>query len=320
MDTASHIVIGGTLAGLAQLDPALSGVPVAAVAAVTILSSNAPDLDGVFRIGGKEQYIRHHRGISHCVPAWLAWPTLVAAASAPFMADAGAWAHIWLWSFAGVFIHVLLDMLNTYGVQCFRPFTKRWVHLDILCIFEPAIFILHAAGLALWLSGIWNPDVLFAWIYGLTMLYIAVRASWHRMLMRMMRSAYPDADVVHVIPTVHPARWMFVVETESRFYTGAIRGRQWTQQDAYDKKREDAVVRATMGVDGVRAFLSFAQRVHVTYTEKQDGQGYEVRWSDVRFWYNSRLAFGVDVELDRDMKVTRQSLGWRKKKWEPPYM
>jgi inner membrane protein len=320
MDTASHILIGATLAGLSQLDPGLSGVPVAAVTAVTVLSSNAPDFDGVFRLGGKKNYIRHHRGISHCLPALFIWPTLITAVSAPFVKVPDVWPSIWLWSFIGVFLHVFLDMLNTYGVQCFRPITKRWVHVDVLCIFEPILFAMHAVGLVLWLAYNQDAVVIFAWIYGLTVLYIGVRAIWHNRLMRIVRVDFTQSKAYHVIPTFHPLRWQFVVETEGNFITGRIRGTQLRVEDSFDKNGDHEVVRATMGVDGVRAFLSFAQRVHVTYKEKQDGQGYEVSWSDARFYHNRLLAFGVDVQLDRDMKVIGQSIGWRNKKWQPPFM
>ncbi|WP_289137969.1 hypothetical protein [uncultured Brevibacillus sp.] len=76
--------------------------------------------------------------------------------------------------------------------------------------------------------------------------------------------------------------------------------------------------KATVGVDGVRTFLGFAQRIHVTWKESQDG--YEVVWSDVRFCYNRKLPFGVDVRLDRDLNVVHHQLGWRKKAWAPPFV
>ncbi|WP_231506424.1 hypothetical protein [Paenibacillus sp. UNC451MF] len=45
-----------------------------------------------------------------------------------------------------------------------------------------------------------------------------------------------------------------------------------------------------------------------------------MKWRDVRFWYNHRLPFGVDVQLDRNLNVVDHSLGWWKKAWDPPFV
>jgi inner membrane protein len=73
-----------------------------------------------------------------------------------------------------------------------------------------------------------------------------------------------------------------------------------------------------MRTDGVRAFLHFAQRVHVSFTEKNDG--YEVKWRDLRFCHNRKLPFGVDVQLDQNLNVIEDKIGWTKKSWDPPYV
>jgi len=80
MDTASHILLGVTLGGLATIDPSVSDTGAAAAVMMgTILASNAPDLDTVLRLRGMNSYIRHHRGITHSLPGLLIWPVLVTA-------------------------------------------------------------------------------------------------------------------------------------------------------------------------------------------------------------------------------------------------
>ncbi|UUZ94615.1 hypothetical protein LJK87_08845 [Paenibacillus sp. P25] len=121
--------------------------------------------------------------------------------------------------------------------------------------------------------------------------------------------------ICHVLPSLHWFRWQFVMETDGYFYTGLVHGREVTVQDVYAKDGSNSIVEATMATDGVRAFLQFAQRIHVSYKELSDG--YEVEWRDVRFWYNRQLPFGVDVKLDRNLKVVSARLGWKKKTWDP---
>ncbi len=320
MDTGSHLLLGLTLAGLAHVSPAIAENPALAQAVMigTLIGSHAPDFDTVVRFRGITNYIRYHRGITHSVPALFIWPAVI---SLPLMFAYDLQEHALLlygWTWFAVVFHVFLDMLNAYGVQCVRPFSKKWVHLDILAIFEPTLFLLHGVAAVWWLVFDGNPAVLFPAAYGASFLYIAVRAWQHGKLVRRVISMLGVKGVYHVIPSFHPFHWRFVVEAEDIFYTGKIAYRRIMLEETYSKEKSNQIIQATMGVDGVRAFLGFAQRVHVTVKEIQDG--YEVKWSEVRFWYDRQLPFGVDVQLDRNLNVVTHKLGWRKKAWDPPFV
>ncbi|MEB3103781.1 metal-dependent hydrolase [Ferviditalea candida] len=320
MDTGSHLLFGATLAGLAYLDPVVADHAALAHAVFwgTLVGSHAPDFDTVARLKGYPAYIRTHRGISHSVPALFIWPLLISALMVLlFGLERNGW-HLYLWIWIAVVFHVLLDSFNAYGVQSLRPWKKKWVALDVLSLFEPFLFALHAAGLILWLAGAYKPADIFVWVYGVTLMYIAARTVHHYVHVSFLKKAYPQSGPIHVIPTFHWFYWLFVVETEDMFYTGKIVYGQIRLINEYSKESENPAIKATRSVDGVRSFLQFAQRVYVTCKEVQDG--YVVRWSDVRFWYPQRLAFGVDVMLDKDFNIVEHRLGWRKKTWEPPYM
>lgn len=320
MDTGSHLVTGLTLAGLAFLDPAAAHHPDLAQAILigTVVGSNAPDFDTVCRWKGYSFYIRHHRGITHSLPALFLWPALI---SLPLALAYHAWGwlpHLYLWSFIAVALHVGLDLLNVYGVQCMRPIHKKWLHLDILSIFEPFLTAVHGSGLVLWLVMRHDPARVFTWVYALSLAYIGLRALQHALLLHKVRRLLKVEGVYHVLPDVLGYRWSFVVETDTCFYTGKIVFNDVTLEQEYPKEASNDIIRATMGTDGVRAFLGFAQRVHVSWSEWKDG--YEVVWSDVRFWYNRKLPFGATVRLNRDLQVVDDQLGWRKKAWSPPYV
>jgi len=320
MDTASHLLFGFTLAGLAQLDPVVAQQPelLVAVTCGTVIGSQAPDFDTVVRVRGYSSYLRFHRGVTHSIPALLLWPLLITSAVSQLIDVSGAFFTVFLWTFAAVLFHVFLDMLNSYGVQCFRPFTKKWIHLDILAIFEPFLFILHLVGLGLAMMGNFAPGTVFGYVYGCTFGYIALRALYHHYLIGRVKAFLQVEGVYQVSPSFHWFRWTFVVESADHFYTGKIVYRQIILEEIIKKEDDNQVIKATIGTDGVRAFLGFAQRVHVTCKELQDG--YEVRWSDVRFWHNRKLPFGVDVRLDKNLQVVKHKLGWRKKAWDPPFV
>jgi inner membrane protein len=320
MDTASHLLLGITLAGLAHVTPAIAENPALAQAVMigTLIGSHAPDFDTAVRVRGISTYIRYHRGITHSIPALFIWPAVI---SLPVMWMYGLEDHgllLYGWTWFAVVLHVLLDMLNSYGVQCIRPFSKKWVHFDILAIFEPFLFLLHGVAAVWWLAFGGQPQLLFPIVYGVSGLYIAVRAYQHRRLVRKVVGMLGVEGICHVTPSFHPFHWRFVVEAEDCFYTGKIDYSRILLEETYSKEKSNQIIQATMGVDGVRAFLGFAQRVHVTWKEIHDG--YEVKWSDVRFWYDRKLPFGVDVQLDRNLNVVTHKLGWRKKAWDPPFV
>lgn len=320
MDTASHLLFGATLAGLAHLDPAVALNPAVASAVFmgTMVGSHAPDCDALIRVKGFSSYIRYHRGITHSIPAIFIWPLLISFPLAWGYDVQGEWFTVYTWTFLSVLIHIALDALNAYGVQALRPFVKRWIHLDILPIFDPFLFVTHTIGGVLWLGFGWQPTILFPWIYAGSLLYIAIKVGYHLFLVKHVRKQFSEEGSCQVVPTFQWFHWLFVFETEDKFYAGRIVGRYVIVEEEYLKTEEHPIIQATMHIDGVRAFLQFAQRVHVTYKKNQDG--YEVRWSDVRFWYNRKLPFGVDVTLDHQMNVIEYRLGWRKKAWEGPFV
>ncbi|UUZ79260.1 metal-dependent hydrolase [Paenibacillus sp. P26] len=167
MDTGSHLLFGATLAGLSLLSPAVAHEPrlFHAVLTAALVGSHAPDLDAAARLKSYAAYIRIHRGWTHSLPALFIWPLVLAW---PIAWTFGVPEHgslLYGITFAAVVFHVLLDSFNAYGVQCLRPFSKQWLHLDVLALFEPVLFGIHAAGLIVWLAAGLNPGWMFAGIY-----------------------------------------------------------------------------------------------------------------------------------------------------------
>ncbi|WNR42270.1 metal-dependent hydrolase [Paenibacillus roseipurpureus] len=332
MDTGSHLLFGVTLAGLACLEPAVVQDPALAhaILAGTLLGSHAPDLDTFARLKGYAYYVQIHRGVTHSLPALLIWPILFAL---PLAGIFGVWDHLlslYAWIFAAVVLHVGLDLFNTYGVQCLRPFSKKWLHLDTLCLYEPFLFALHALGAGVWFFA-WHGGggsyvgEMFALIYAAAIFYMAIRTMQRNRHVKRVKIALNREDgICHLVPSLSWFLWQFVLESDCCFYLGEIRFGQVIVHEQYSKKdynqhETHPVVQASMSTKGVRAFLTFAQRIHVSWKEKNDG--YLVEWRDARFWHKQRkFPFGVDVQLDRDMKVVSDRIGMDKKAWDPPFV
>ena len=140
MDTGTHIVMGVALGGLATVDPVIQSDPVLfnAVLVGTIVGSHAPDFDTILKLKNNATYIRHHRGITHSIPAVLIWGILIASIIHFFVPQANFY-QIWLWTGIAVIIHVLTDIFNAYGTQAYRPFSNKWVALGFINTFDPYI-------------------------------------------------------------------------------------------------------------------------------------------------------------------------------------
>ncbi|RKJ36732.1 metal-dependent hydrolase, partial [Butyricicoccus sp. 1XD8-22] len=118
MDSGTHLVMGVALGGLALVDPVVANnsMTFGAVMAGTLLGSQAPDIDTVLKLRNNAVYIRHHRGITHSIPAVILWPLAITGLLSLIVPDANAF-HIWLWTFLAVFLHVFVDIFNAYGTQ-----------------------------------------------------------------------------------------------------------------------------------------------------------------------------------------------------------
>lgn len=331
MDTASHLLLGASLAGTACVHPQVAERPSLffAVLTATLIASHAPDFDAIARFRSYAAYLRHHRGITHAVPAWFVWPVAIALPVSMLFSVWEDWPIIMLYSWLAVMIHVGLDWLNAYGVQAGKPFSSKWLHADVLCLFDPFLFAVHLVGAISWL---WLTRSDAAWLflmgYGLTVLYIAWRWRVHQRLLNLLRDQFPSGVHHQLIPEITWLSWQYVVEYEQHYETGWIRqrsplrissGMSIEKHCLYNKNFiDDRMLEHARATDGVRAFLGFAERVIVS--SQHWSNGYKIIWNDVRFWHRKGLPFGAEVELDEQLRVVRTKVGWSKKEWEPPYV
>jgi len=172
MDIVHHMGIGGV--GFVTL--AAQGQELAALG--FLVGSVLPDLDVVFMAAGKRFYLKHHQGPTHSLP--LA-PFYAAAPAALLALQIGwSWA-LFLGLCAGLVIHVLLDVLNTFGIQLFWPFTKRRFCLDAVFFVDTIAWTLTAGFFAIVAADLVSPGIaaigyatLFS-IYGLAKLALQRR-------------------------------------------------------------------------------------------------------------------------------------------------
>lgn len=311
MDTGTHLVMGIAISGLALADPVVASSPVtfAAVATGIILGSQAPDVDTILKLRNNAVYIRHHRGITHSLPAVMIWPILITIVLHLFFQSANV-LHLWLWTFGAVALHVFVDIFNAYGTQAIRPISKRWVALGIINTFDPIIFGMHVVAILAWLFGA-PPVPTMATLYTVLVLYYVVRIFLHRAVVKAVKSTVPDAENVILSPTRYFLQYRVAANSKTHHYVGRAYGRSITIYDQFVIKPLPAtpLFNAAVQDENFKSFLSFSPIYRWEVRTLKNGLQ-EVRLIDLRYRSNNRYPFVAVAHLDEDYHIVQSYTGW----------
>jgi inner membrane protein len=313
MDNVTHALHGLALYALAATDPAVAGDPIAmsAVLWAASLGSQAPDFDFVIRIFfGDVAYLKHHRGISHSIPAWFVWPTFLAGVLWLFFP--GYYGLLWWWSFWGVVVHVGMDLLTTYGTAAFWPLSKRRYGWDILMIVDLVLWALGALGIWLWVTGR-EPERVLQYTVVPALLYLLLRVGVQLYLRWRVKSFYKKAGVdigrISVIPFLGLFRWNLVVESEEKYELGTAHLRKGISiQNTYQRRWDQQALQELEKSHVFQVFRWFAR--HLFLEVKRDEQGHlKADLADLTFGFSDRIPLTAHITLDAEGKVIEERVG-----------
>ncbi|MCO7175306.1 metal-dependent hydrolase [Sporolactobacillus kofuensis] len=311
MDTATHIVMGFGLAGLATLDPAIVQNPLAyqAVTIGVVAGSVIPDIDTVLKLKDNATYIRNHRGMTHSLPATMLWPFLLTAIIMALMPSA-SYGHELLWTFLAVSIHVFVDIFNAYGTQAVRPFTEKWVALGTINIFDPFIFSMHLIGFGIWQT-IGHPGITFSLIYLIIAVYYVLRGIYHRQTIKSVKRSIPGLTKIYLSPTMRWSHYHVAAESHDYYYVGKINGCKLHLIDRFERTPIDfdnPKIQAAVQDKNVRAFLSFSPIYH--WAIKERNGKFIIQFTDLRYYSKGTYPFTATVWLDKNLTVQSSFTGW----------
>ena len=145
MDNLCHTLVGVTLAQAGFTSRTSRAVLTGAIAA------NLPDLDVLVFLTDVPP-VAFRRGITHGLPAQLLLPLALAGVMwaigqrRPSPDRAVRFCWLLALSYLGVFTHVYMDLLNTYGVRLLSPLSQRWFYGDSIFIIDPWLWLMLGAG------------------------------------------------------------------------------------------------------------------------------------------------------------------------------
>lgn len=310
LDTGTHIVMGVAISGIALADPVIAADTTTMYAAMggIVIGSLIPDVDTVLKLRNNAVYIRHHRGITHSMPAVALWPIVLTALLLLIMPGANM-LHVWLWTFLAVFLHVFVDIFNAYGTQALRPFSKKWVAIGVINTFDPAIFILHVLAIALW-SFRFNPLAVFGALYLIVFLYYLLRFAVKGAVKSAVSNRLPDATEIIISPTIRFFQWRIVASSNQYHYVGRAYGRAITIYDRFNREPipDFPEVKVAMEDSNVKAFTEFSPIYRWEITKIKDIC--EVRLIDLRYRSNDYYPFVAVAHIDEDLNVVNSYTGW----------
>ncbi|MEC1439799.1 metal-dependent hydrolase [Bacillus sonorensis] len=311
MDTGTHVVMGVALGGIATLDPVVGMDPsmAQAVMIATIAGSQAPDIDTILKLKNNAVYIRHHRGLTHSIPAVLIWSILFPGILYLFYPGANL-LHLWLWTLAAVALHVFVDIFNAYGTQAIRPFSRKWVALGLINTFDPFIFVSHLAAIAVWLAD-GHQGYTFLALYIILAGYYLLRFWMQRRIKQSLRQKIDDIEEIIISPTMKFRQWRIAVKAKSAFYVGRSIDGNVVIVDTFNRVPvpESSVMKAAKQDKNISAFLSFSPVYKWEIDTYQDH--YEVRFIDLRYRSKGHYPFVAIAHIDRDtMELITSYTGW----------
>lgn len=311
MDSGTHLVMGIALGGLALVDPVVAqeAPTTSAVIAGMIIGSQAPDVDTILKLRSNAVYIRHHRGITHSIPAVILWPILITGLLSIIFPGANL-LHLWLWTFFAVFLHVFVDIFNAYGTQALRPFSNQWIALGWINTFDPIIFALHVIALMLWAFGA-NPVATMFTLYSVIVGYYIIRYLLQKSVKQAVRNTIPDAERIILSPTSHFFQYRVAANSSTHHYVGRAYGRSITIYDKFPIKPlpDTPVFKAVLEDPNFKTFVSFSPLYRWELTDFEDDL-IEVRLIDLRYRSNNHYPFVAIAHLTKDYKIVKSFTGW----------
>lgn len=208
-----------------------------------------------------------------------------------------------------VFVHVFVDIFNSYGTQALRPFSRKWVALGVINTFDPIIFGIHVVGLLFWMFGL-NPVPTFLTMYAVVFVYYILRFAVQHAVKNSVKHTIPDADEIIVAPTMKFLQWRVAAISKTHHYVGRAYGRSITIYDKFERNPlpESELVKAALKDKNLSAFTSFSPIYRWEITEFE--HIYEVRLIDLRYRSNDYYPFVAVAHLNADLEIVNSYTGW----------
>lgn len=293
MDNVCHTLVGAALgeAGLKRRTRFAN--------ATLMIAANLPDID-VLVFATNTPSVAFRRGWTHGILAQALLPVVLtgliwlAARRRPAPNAAGdprPPLHLgWILglSYLGVYSHVLLDLLNNYGVRLLAPVNWRWFYGDAVFIVDPWLWMILGGGI--WLARRGSSAAPARRAVLIALLYIAAMVTTARLARDMVSDAWRtergrpvERLMVGPLP-ITPFQRSVIIDAGDHYETGSLTW--WPWRVSFDlamvaKNDDRPEVALAREAPDVRAFLVWSR--FPFWTVEPAPGGTRVTVADMRF-------------------------------------
>jgi len=286
-----------------------------------LVSGLIADVDWVTRLGGASAFLRGHRTVTHSLVGTAAIVAAVAAASwfagRKYPKFAVGILPALIICAIGAGAHLLLDLLNGYGVKLLWPFSPKWYAWDLADSVDSWILFFLLVGLLipelfrLVLEEIGSKPKRDGRqrgaIVGLVFvaLVIAGRAFAHQQAIALLDSrdyrGQTPLEVAAFPKPSNPLLWSGVVETDNALFNLEVPlgpGREFESEfaDVHYKPQPSPTLKNAVASSLAVEFLNFAR--FPLASVQPEGDGFQVRLRDMRFESELAGRRGVIAVID----------------------
>lgn len=322
MDALTHSLVGIALwrSGAVPREAGFWG------AAALVVAANAPDAEGLLRLGGTAAYIRHYHGAAHSLAGGAALGIAVAALAALGLKRARLdfrFSRLAALGLIGSASHLLLDLCQGYGERLLWPLSQARFGLSLMAPFDVANLLVLLFGLTVpLLLNVINAEINARRVNPRigALLALAVFAAFLP-LRFMLRSRADYAAAAALVQeeqsySIHPSpflpwRWYMVQDTDIAYLAGevdAISQRGLPGMRRFRKPLPNNLLLAAQDTEAGRAFLDLA--VYPLFSLEEGRKGMLVRIRDMQFYIPGAGPgpYSLQVEINSQLKVLGETV------------
>lgn len=258
---------------------------------VLLISALLPDIDHIpLRLLGPMAYLQYHRGITHSIFGAPFLGLLFSGIVYCFIKRSRVlgYTKLFLLSIIGIFTHIFLDLITSYGTQIFAPFSSKRYSLDLIFIIDFYFTSIILIPLLVF-SFKKKKNKLLPILSIIIFLGYILMASINQTIAinkgkEIAKSEGIQIKRIEAIPLpLSPFKWSVFVEDSKRFHQiniNLLNGNSSTQN--FEKRPLQAdIINSVEEFDIVKTYLWFARFPVVTV--KKEVNDYLVEYFDLRF-------------------------------------
>ncbi|MDP1786126.1 metal-dependent hydrolase [Nitrosomonas sp.] len=240
MDPITHALSGALLARAAaappssQRHPEQTDLPLRLQVTAGFIAAAFPDVDLVLRLIDTLTYLNWHQGPTHSLILLPLWAWLLAWLFSGFSRGRYAWKLFYRSACLGLAIHIAGDLITSYGLMLFAPFSIERFSLPLAFVIDPWFSLIIIAGLVVsWrypqrripsiaaLAGLCGYGI-FLWTLHQQAVKIAIRHA--------NAYAMPHAQINVLPQPLSPFHWKIIIRHDENYQLALVNLGQTTNQ------------------------------------------------------------------------------------------